>query len=144
MRRWPYWALLAAVAGAVLVGTQVARSRHCPALPVWAWLGTYGLALAMFCVAACCAVSAAFLRFAGQRSRLWGSLATSSFGIYLLHYPVVTWVQFSLLHVSLGAVGKAGVTFAAALLLSWALAALPRRVAGVVSCAEVPVRNRGS
>lgn len=70
-------------------------------------------------------------------------MAASSFGIYLLHYPVVTWVQFGLLHVSLSAVGKAGVTFAAALLLSWVLAALPWRAAGAVPSVAVLLQRRG-
>ncbi len=143
-RRWPHWVLVAAVAGAVLVGTRAAGVRHGPALPGWAWLGAYGLALVVFCAAACCALPAVFLRFAGRRGRAWDGLAASGLGIYLLHYPVVTWVQFGLLHVPLGAVGKAGVTVAAALLLSWALAALLRRAADVVPRAGVLVRDRGS
>nr|WP_158745726.1 acyltransferase family protein [Acidisphaera sp. L21] len=113
-RRWPTWALLAIVAGAVMVGTQAARLRYGLTLVSWAWLGAYGLTLTVFCATACIAMPAVFLRFAGRRSRLLDSLAASSFVIYLLHYPVVTWVQFGLLHAPVGAVGKAGVTFTAA------------------------------
>ena len=143
VRRWSAWATLATAAGVVLVGTQVARLRLGDTLPGWASLGTNGLALATFCAASCVAAPAVCLRFAGRRSRVWDSLAASSFGIYLLHYPVVTWVQFGLLHTSLGAVGKASVTFAAALMLSWALSALPWRAAGTLSRASLPARGRG-
>ena len=143
MRRWSAWATLATATGVVLVGTQVARLRFGDTMPGWASLGTYGLALAAFCAASCVAAPAVCLRFAGRRSRVWDSLAASSFGIYLLHYPVVTWVQFGLLHASLGAVSKASVTFAAALMLSWALSALPWRAAGTLSRASLPARGRG-
>ncbi|MGI4810259.1 MAG: acyltransferase family protein [Janthinobacterium lividum] len=143
VRRWPTWALLTIVAGAVMVGTQAARLRYGPTLVGWAWLGAYGLTLTVFCATACIAMPAVFLRFAGRPSRLWDSLVASSFGIYLLHYPVVTWVQFGLLHVPVGAFGKAGVTFAAALLLSWALAALPWHAVGAVPRAAVLQQRRG-
>ena len=142
VRRWPAWALLALLTGTVMVGTQAARLRYGSALAGWAWLSAYGLTLAVFCATACIAMPAVFLRFAGRRNRLWNCLAASSFSIYLLHYPVVTWVQFELLHVSVDAVGKAGVTFAAALLLSWALAALLWCAAGTVPGAMVLLPRR--
>lgn len=124
IRRWPRWALLALGAGTVLIGTQAARLYFGEALPSWIWVEAYGIALTGFCAVACFAVPAICLRFAGQPSRVWGSLAASSYGIYLVHYPVVTWMQFGLLKVPIGAITKAGLTFAIALLLSWALIAL--------------------
>ena len=128
--RWPRWALLTLSAGTVLVGTQAARLYFGGASPSWMWLDAYGIALTGFCSVACFAVPAICLRFAGQPSRVWGSLAASSYGIYLVHYPVVTWMQFGLLKLPVGAITKAGLTFAIALLLSWALIALSRRRPG--------------
>jgi surface polysaccharide O-acyltransferase-like enzyme len=51
------------------------------------------------------------------------SLSASAFGIYLLHYPAVTWLQFGLLNQPLSAPLKATLVFLGALALSWALTA---------------------
>jgi peptidoglycan/LPS O-acetylase OafA/YrhL len=114
-RGWPGWVLLAGLTGAILV------SR----VPIG-----YGIVLPTFCAAACFAVSAVFLRFAGRPNRIWDGLAASSYAIYLLHYPVVTWIQYCLLAAPAGAIAKAGITFTATLSLSWIAAALLRRIPG--------------
>jgi len=130
IRQWPTWALLAALAGTTLIGTQIAQMRMGAELPHWAWLSIHGIALATFCATTCFALPAIFLRFCNERSTLWHSLAVSSYGIYLLHYPIVTWLQYALLTAPLNAATKAVVTFAAALLLSWVGTILLRRGAG--------------
>ncbi len=129
--RWPGWTVLAALTGAVLVGTQVARIRLGVVLPGWIWLGVYGITLATFCAAACFAVPAVFMRFGNRPGMLWDGLAAHSYAIYLLHYPVVTWMQYLLLPASEGAIAKAGTTFAAALALSWIAATALRRMPGL-------------
>jgi peptidoglycan/LPS O-acetylase OafA/YrhL len=87
--------------------------------------------LAACCATASLALPALFLRFAGRPGAAWDSLAASSFGIYLLHYPVVSWVQYGLLGTTLGALPKAAITFAGALPVSWGGAILLRRLPGI-------------
>ena len=70
----------------------------------------------------CLAAIAACLRFATRRSRVLGSLSNHAFGIYLLHYPFVVWLQYALLGAALFAVAKAAIVAGAALLLAWAAA----------------------
>lgn len=134
-RRWPVWTLLAVLMGAALIGTEWARGRDGMPLPGWVWLNVGGVALAAFCAAACFALPAILLRFGGSRGMPWGNLAASSYGIYLLHYPVVTWVQYGLLHMALGALAKAAVTFALALLVSCGGTILLRRLPGAARVA---------
>ncbi len=51
----------------------------------------------------------------------------NSFAIYPLHYPAVTWAQFALLALPLGAPLKGATVFAVALPMSWAGAWALRR-----------------
>jgi glucan biosynthesis protein C len=128
---WAKWATLAAALICVLVAVQIARLRGLGSLPQWAGLGLYGFALILFCGAACFALLGMFLRFASHRSPVWDSLGANAYGIYLLHYPVVTWMQYALLGSGLGAAVKAGLVFVIALLLSWGATVALRRVPGV-------------
>jgi len=84
----------------------------------------------------CCAASsfaflAIFLRFAQPRSGVWDGLAANSFGIYLFHYVVVSWMQYALLAASLPGFVKWLIVFPGALMLSWAAAETVRRIPAV-------------
>ena len=85
------------------------------------------LAAALGFVAACAAGSmfslAVCLRFARGRTRAFDSLSTNAYGMYLVHYPFVVWLQYSLLGVKLFAIGKAVIVFGGALTMSWAVTA---------------------
>jgi len=83
-----------------------------------------------------CAVSsfaflALFVRFAASRVRFLDSLRDNSYGIYLVHYAFVSWLQYALLGWSGPAAEKGLVAFAGALALSWIASAAIRRIPGV-------------
>ena len=59
------------------------------------------------------------------------SLSNNSFGIYIIHYTVVIWLQFWLLGVNLPAIPKASIVFAGTLIISWGVIAAIRRIPGV-------------
>jgi surface polysaccharide O-acyltransferase-like enzyme len=71
------------------------------------------------CAAGAFFLIAVSLRFAVKNSRILGSLAVNAYGLYLVHYVFVVWLQFALLGVPLFAVIKGPIVFAATLLLSW-------------------------
>jgi len=71
---------------------------------------------------------ALFRRFAVARRPVFDSLSASSYGIYLVHYPFVVWLQFALLTVALGAIAKGVTVFVGATLLSWGTVVALRRV----------------
>jgi peptidoglycan/LPS O-acetylase OafA/YrhL len=52
----------------------------------------------------------------------------NAYGIYLVHYIFVLWLQYLLLPVELSAVAKFAVTFTGSLGLSWMVTALALRV----------------
>jgi peptidoglycan/LPS O-acetylase OafA/YrhL len=71
----------------------------------------------------CFALMAIFLRFATSRQPLLDSLSEHAYGIYLVHYLFVVWLQYLLLGAPLFAAAKAAIVFSGTLFLSWATTA---------------------
>lgn len=85
------------------------------------------LSFVLACLASCFGVLAVVLRFAARRLPSLSGLRDSAFGMYLVHYPFVVWLQFALLSLALPAVVKGTVVFGCTLFLSWwTVAALSR------------------
>ena len=82
-----------------------------------------GLGFAVACAAGCFFLLAVCLRFAQERTRTLDSLSANAYGMYLVHYVFVVWLQFALLDTALFAAGKAAIVFAGTLVLSWAVSA---------------------
>jgi len=83
-------------------------------------------------VISCAASSFAFLglvvRFARTRRKIWDSLTANAYGIYLVHYAFVSWLQLALVKAHMAVVAKASLVFLGAVLASWATTAGLRRV----------------
>jgi glucans biosynthesis protein C len=131
-RRWPL-ALVAAIIGLALWMTPTAIIMESgEAGPLWLQLMA-NLGFTICCATGCMAVLAASIRFA-TRQRPWlDSLSASAYGIYLVHYPFVVWMQYALLNAPLPAIAKAALVFAVTLALSWSL---------VVALSQVPFGAR--
>jgi surface polysaccharide O-acyltransferase-like enzyme len=86
-------------------------------------------------VVCCCAfvygMTGFFLRFAKRRVRILDSLSENSYGIYIVHYVFVTWLQYLLLESGLAPLLKGIVVFVGTLILSWALVATIRQIPAV-------------
>jgi peptidoglycan/LPS O-acetylase OafA/YrhL len=125
-RRWALWVGAAVLAfGAATAAVIAAMAPQAPRAIQVVW----ALASTISCAASSFALAAVMLRFARRPSAARESLASSAYGMYALHYPVVSWLQWSALGLALPGVVKAlGVTVAA-IALSWALAAALRRSA---------------
>lgn len=67
------------------------------------------------------------IRFAGRHVPILDSFAANSYGIYLVHYPVVIWLQYAMLRVSLPAIAKALLVLVASVAICWGLAAAMRK-----------------
>ncbi len=81
------------------------------------------VSLVVACVTGVLFPLAAALRFGRKRRRAYNSLSANAYGMYLLHYVFVVWMQFALLDAALPAIAKAAIVFGVTLLLSWPLAA---------------------
>ena len=53
-------------------------------------------------------------------------MSDNAYGMYLVHYVFVVWLQYALLDVPLGAVAKATIVFSVTLVLSWGATAAIR------------------
>jgi peptidoglycan/LPS O-acetylase OafA/YrhL len=124
-QRWPLWL---AGAGAtfllwIIPTALIVNGYAVVGLQVIADLG-FVLAAATTCFA----LAAIFLRFAAARRPLLDSLSDHAYGIYLVHYVFVIWLQYLLLGAPLVAVAKAAIVFTVALLLSWGTTAAVCRI----------------
>ncbi|TXH71994.1 MAG: acyltransferase [Lysobacteraceae bacterium] len=130
-RRWFLWANLAPLAffflvAAFLMMLDASRKGEAP----WLLVLTH-FAFVLSCATTSFALLAYFSRKMHQPSRLWNSLAENAFGIYLLHYPIVAWLQYALLDVSLPGYAKAAIVIIAGLGISWLVAIALRQFAWV-------------
>ena len=119
--RWRRWPLLAASAAALLFALNGV------ALPPIA----DGAVMLLFCVAMAVGLLALAVHFGQRRSAVGDSLGANAYSIYLLHYPIVLWIQYELLSVPLGPVRKGVLVLVTGFGLSWLAASLLRRVPGV-------------
>ena len=128
-RRWWLWGLraLAAWAAATVVALM-ALSAHSLA-HLWAAVG--GAAFVLSCAASCFCLLALFTRFVKTRRRMFDSLTANAYGMYLVHYAFVAWLQYLLLRIALPGIAKGLFVFAGVVLLSWAATAALRRIPAV-------------
>jgi glucan biosynthesis protein C len=87
-----------------------------------------GPAFAAACAGISLGLTGLFLAAVHPRNRIAAGLNANSFGIYIFHYPLVHWLQYSLIPIALPAPVKFAAVFAGALLLSWAVSAAWRRL----------------
>jgi surface polysaccharide O-acyltransferase-like enzyme len=69
-----------------------------------------------------------FLRFANADWRWMDALQPSAYGVFLVHYIFIIWLQYAIYDFSLPAVVKAAIVFAGTLSISWALVAALRKI----------------
>jgi glucans biosynthesis protein C len=80
------------------------------------------------CATGCFFLIAVSLRFAVKQYRVLDNLSANAYGLYLVHYNFVVWLQYALLGLALFAVVKATIVFAAAMALSAVTIFAVRRV----------------
>ncbi|MDB5573106.1 MAG: acyltransferase 3 [Tardiphaga sp.] len=90
----------------------------------------YGLAFVVFSAAMLFALLAYFLRFKTAGRSLLDPLRHDAYGIFLVHYVFVLWIQYYLFDIDAPAIAKALIAFGGTLALSWATSALLRQIPG--------------
>ncbi|WP_321469966.1 acyltransferase [uncultured Paludibaculum sp.] len=124
-RRWPLWVASAVVLfGLAAAVTIVAVTSQLQSL---AWAVAMDAGFVISCGASCFAFLAVFLRFARSRSSWFDSLSANSYGIYLVHYAFVSWLQYALLPAALPGAAKFAIVLLGAVGLSWGTTAVLRR-----------------
>jgi surface polysaccharide O-acyltransferase-like enzyme len=128
-RRWWLWAIAALVAFAVAAGVGLATIMAHIGSRAWEIAADFTFVLS--CAASGFAFLALFVRFAKTRQRVWDSLSENAYGMYLIHYAFVSWLQYALLRASLPAIAKGSAVFVGTVVLSWAATAALRRIPAV-------------
>ena len=128
-RRWALWAGAALTAFGVESTLGIFSLYPHPSPRMWELAADCGWVLS--CAASSFAFLALFVRFAKSRSKVWDSLTANAYGIYLVHYAFVSWLQYSLLKARLPAIAKGSLVIFGAVVLSWGVTAALRRIPAV-------------
>jgi Acyltransferase family len=98
-------------------------------LPHW-YEGTYGFFFAAFSVAILFLILAYFLRFNNAGWSILDPMQPAAYGMFLVHYPIVLWLQYWLFDYDLPAIAKALIAFLLTVVLSWAATEALRKIPG--------------
>jgi Acyltransferase family len=125
-QRWPLWSAamvliyLALAAAFITMISGVGKS-----LP---WGPLLGILWVLSCAASCFGFMSVFARFATRRRAVFDSLTENAYGMYLIHYAFVSWLQYALLPASLSGFVKGVIVTLGTIILSWATTAALRRI----------------
>src|ERR1700757_529186 len=123
-KRWAAWIGLAAIFYAAILVLVYAHHHWVAdfnAPPFW-WEAAYTLAFALFGAAMTFAEPAIFLRFAKSSLRLLDAIRPSAYGIFLVHYIFIIWLQYIVYEPEWSPFVKFAIVFVGTLPQSWATA----------------------
>jgi surface polysaccharide O-acyltransferase-like enzyme len=129
-KRWMLWLAWAMAGyGAIVLMVYIHHSGliDLNSPPLW-WHTSYGLAFAAFSAAMTFTVLAVFLRFDRSSFRLLDAMQPSAYGIYLVHFIPLIWLQYAVYDPAFPALVKFAIVFAGTLSVSWALTILLRKI----------------
>jgi surface polysaccharide O-acyltransferase-like enzyme len=137
-RRWPAWLAAAIVTYAGLIALIYYKHEFLadPNDPPQWWDAAHAFLFASFCASQTVNVIALFVRFDSSGWSILDPLRESSFGIYLIHYVPLLWLQRALFGLTLvpvqqeTAILKALIVLVLTLASSWAATAALRRIPG--------------
>jgi len=95
--------------------------------PLW-WQAAYGLVFAIYCASMTVVVLAVFLRVAKSKIRLLDAMQKQAYGIYLVHFIPLIWLQYVLYDPPLPAFVKFLILFAVTLSTSWVATLALRKI----------------
>ena len=98
-------------------------------LPDW-YETSYGLFMVAFSAAILFAILAYFLKFKRSGWSTLDPMQPDAYGMFLVHYPIVLWLQYWLFDFDLPAIVKAAVVFVLTVAFSWAATAALRKIPG--------------
>ncbi len=129
-RRWLLWSAAALVV--FLASTAffivVLTSAKATSVP---WHAAADLVFTITCATTSLAMLAIFVRFVKKSRRIFNSLRDNAYGIYLVHYAFVSWLQYALLKLHLSGFTKLTIVLPLAVALSWMTTAALRRFSAV-------------
>jgi hypothetical protein len=98
-------------------------------LPDWYHV-IYGTFFVLFSASILFAILAFFLYSKGERHNLLDWMQADAYGMFLVHYPIILWLQYWLFDAPLPAIAKATIAFVLGVILSWGATAALRKIPG--------------
>ncbi|WP_245264986.1 MULTISPECIES: acyltransferase [Rhodopseudomonas] len=126
------WAV-AALAPYCLLWALIFVKRGMLENPVWlpAWYeASYGFFFSAFSAATLFAILGYFLRFKRSGRSMLDRMQAEAYGMFLVHYPIVLWLQYWLFDFEMPAIAKATVVFVLTVVSSWAVTGILRKIPG--------------
>jgi glucan biosynthesis protein C len=131
-RHWLRWLGAAAVLFAAWAGLTGLTLRAGDAAPIGLQIAD-DLSFVLACFANCGLAFALALRFGAWRWLPLAGLQANAYGMFLVHYLFVVWLQFALLGFTLPAVAKATIVATGTIMLSWGASSALRRVSAIAN-----------
>jgi len=137
-RRWPVWLGLTVASYGCIQALIYIKHSVLPDVnhqPLW-WETAYALAFVTYSAAQTFNILALFLRFDNEGSSVLDPLRENAYGIYLIHYVPVLWLQYLMFGMTFGpvieitAIIKAVIVLVLTLIISWAATAALRKIPG--------------
>jgi hypothetical protein len=128
-KRWPLWTSGMVVIYLALAGAFLAMLSG--AGPSFPWRYPLNTLWVVSCAASCFGFMSLFARFAKRRRAAFDSLTGNAYGMYIVHYAFVSWLQYALLKAVMPGLAKGVLVFAGTVALSWATVATMRRIPAV-------------
>jgi surface polysaccharide O-acyltransferase-like enzyme len=129
-KRWALWLAFAVLFyGAILLLVYAHHNwiENFASPALW-WRTAYGVAFAMFSAAMAFTVPTTSLRLAKSSLSLLDAMQPSAYGIFLLHYIPIIWLQYVVYDPAFPAGVKAAIVFTGTLSSSWLLTVLLRKI----------------
>jgi surface polysaccharide O-acyltransferase-like enzyme len=132
-QRWPLWLAFASLFYAAILLLVYGHHNWIAdfASPPLSWQTGYGLAFALFSAAMTFTVVTVSLAFASSNMKLLDAMRPQAYGIFLIHYIFIIWLQYAIYDYSWPAFVKFAIVFGGTLALSWTVTALARRIPAV-------------
>jgi surface polysaccharide O-acyltransferase-like enzyme len=129
-KRWPAWLAFALLFyGAILLLVYAHHNWIADFdSPPLAWQAGYGLAFSLFSAAMTFTVLAVSVSFAASGMKLLDAMRPQAYGIFLIHYVFIIWLQYAVYDYAWPAFVKFAFVFIGTLALSWVATALLRKV----------------
>jgi surface polysaccharide O-acyltransferase-like enzyme len=138
-QQWPRWLVAALLTYVGLIALIYYKREFLPDPdnPPLRWDIVHAVLYASFCAAQTVNVIALFLKFDNDGWSMFDPLRENSFGIYLIHYLPLLWLQYALFGLALvpnaqgTAILKAVIVLVLTLAISWAATVALRKIPGV-------------
>ena len=125
--------IVAALVPYCLLWVLIYVKREVLGNPVWLpdWYeASYGLFFVTFSAAILFAIFGYFLRFKRTGFSVLDWMQAHAYGMFLVHYPIVLWIQYWLFDFDVPAIAKALIAFVLTVLLSWGVTVALRTIPG--------------